>query len=158
MPCGEKSDLRGDSKGEPKMTKRTTKILAVLLSVFMLAGLLPVFTLPAAAAADVWDGTWDGSGFSNNHITSAKGLAQFINNCGTGTSYSGQTVYLDVDIDLNNIDYGNPSGGKTCITPAIIIFRARSTGRGIPSITSRCTTAITASVCSVPQRTPRSGT
>ena len=107
-----KNALRGDSKGEPKMTKRTKKVLAVLLSVFMLAGVLPVFTLPAAAA-DVWDGTWDGSGFSNNHITSAKGLAQFINNCGRGvSSYSGETIYLDVDIDLNYIDYGNPSGGK----------------------------------------------
>ena len=76
-----------------RMNKRIKTAICVLLTALMLAGVLPTFTLPAKAA-DVWDGTWNGSGFSGNHITSAKGFAQFINNCGTGTSYSGQTVYL----------------------------------------------------------------
>ena len=93
------------------MKKKMRTVLSVLLAALLLVSIVPAFTLPAKAA-DVWNGTWDGSGFSNNHITSAKGLAQFINNCGTGTSYSGQTVYLDVDIDLNNIDFGNIDGGK----------------------------------------------
>ena len=94
------------------MTKHMKKLFCVLLSALLIAGALPFVSLPEAKAADVWDGTWDGSGFSNNHITSAKGLAQFINNAGTGTSYSGQTVYLDVDIDLNSIDFGNIAGGS----------------------------------------------
>ena len=97
------------------MKKQSKKLLSILLSVMMLVGFVPLAALPVANAADVWDGTWDGSGFSNNHITSAKGLAQFINKAGTGTSYSGQTVYLDVDIDLNGIDFGNISGGKNVI-------------------------------------------
>ena len=93
------------------MQRSFRKALSVLLSVLMVLSVFGGLTL-TASAADVWDGTWDGSGFSNNHITSAKGFAQFINNAGTGTSYEGQTIYLDVDVDFNSIDFGNISGGK----------------------------------------------
>ena len=99
------------------MHKFVKKSLSVFLSLLMVFSLFGGLSLPAGAAADVWDGTWDGSGFGINatleyHITSAKGFAQFINNVSAGTSYSGKTVYLDVDIDLNSIDFGNISGGK----------------------------------------------
>ena len=111
--------------------KRTTgkRILGVLLTLLMILPLgLPL--APTASAADVWDGTWDGSGFSNNHITSAKGFAKFINNAGTGTSYSGQTVYLDVDIDLNSIDFGNISGGKNVYYSRDNYFQGTFDGQG----------------------------
>ena len=111
--------------------KRTTgkRILGVLLTLLMILPLgLPL--APTASAADVWDGTWDGSGFSNNHITSAKGFAQFINNAGTGTSYSGQTVYLDVDIDLKSIDFGNISGGKNVYYSRDNYFQGTFDGQG----------------------------
>ncbi|MBQ4366176.1 MAG: hypothetical protein II804_07935, partial [Clostridia bacterium] len=112
-------------------TKTTGKrVLALCMSVLMLLTAW-VFVAPTKAfAADVWDGTWDGSGFSNNHITSAKGFAQFINNAGTGTSYSGQTVYLDVDIDLNNIDFGNISGGKNVYYSRDNYFQGTFDGQG----------------------------
>ncbi len=112
-------------------TTLTRRVLALCMSVLMLLTAW-VFVAPtkAAAAADVWDGTWDGSGFSNNHITSAKGFAQFINNAGTGTSYSGQTVYLDVDIDLNNIDFGNISGGKNVYYSRDNYFQGTFDGQG----------------------------
>ncbi|MBQ6021359.1 MAG: InlB B-repeat-containing protein, partial [Clostridia bacterium] len=111
------------------MKKRMRTVLSVLLAALLLVSIVPAFTLPAKAA-DVWNGTWDGSGFSNNHITSAKGLAQFINNCGTGTSYSGQTVYLDVDIDLNNIDFGNIDGGKNVYYSRDNYFQGTFDGQG----------------------------
>ena len=112
------------------MTKNLKKLFCVLLSALLIAGALPFVALPEAMAADVWDGTWDGSGFSGNHITSAKGLAQFINNAGTGTSYSGQTVYLDVDIDLNGIDFGNISGGKNVYYSRDNYFQGTFDGQG----------------------------
>ncbi len=92
-------------------TKTTTarRALALCMSVLMLLTAW-VFVAPtkAAAAADVWDGTWDGSGFSNNHITSAKGFAQFIYNVNrNGQSYENQTVYLDVDVDLDGRDFAS---------------------------------------------------
>ncbi|MBR5424752.1 MAG: InlB B-repeat-containing protein, partial [Clostridia bacterium] len=111
------------------MKKKMRTVLSVLLAALLLVSIVPAFTLPAKAA-DVWNGTWDGSGFSNNHITSAKGLAQFINNCGTGTSYSGQTVYLDVDIDLNNIDFGNIDGGKNVYYSRDNYFQGTFDGQG----------------------------
>ena len=115
-------------------TKAFKKTLSICLSLLMALGVLalPAGILPTltANAASVWDGTWDGSGFSNNHITSAKGLAQFINNAGTGTSYSGQTVYLDVDIDLNGIDFGNISGGKNVYYSRDNYFQGTFDGQG----------------------------
>ncbi len=113
-------------------TKTTTarRVLALCMSVLMLMTAW-VFVAPTkvAAAADVWDGTWDGSGFSNNHITSAKGFAQFINNAGTGTSYSGQTIYLDVDIDLQSINFGN-GGGKNVYYDRNNYFQGTFDGQG----------------------------
>ena len=113
------------------MTKHRKTILACLLALLMLLPFGVPFAVPEVkAAADVWDGTWDGSGFSNNHITSAKGFAKFINNAGTGTSYSGQTVYLDVDIDLNSIDFGNISGGKNVYYSRDNYFQGTFDGQG----------------------------
>ncbi|MBR5411175.1 MAG: hypothetical protein IK104_10945, partial [Clostridia bacterium] len=111
--------------------KKHKKLLSVLLTLVMALSIIPAFTLPAAA--DVWDGTWDGSGFSGSGstytISSAKGLAQFINNCGRGTSYEGCTIYLDVDVDLNGIDFGNPSGGKNVYYSRDNYFRGTFDGR-----------------------------
>ena len=111
-------------------TTLTRRVLALCMSVLMLMTAW-VFVAPTkvAAAADVWDGTWDGSGFSNNHITSAKGFAQFINNAGTGTSYSGQTIYLDVDIDLQSINFGN-GGGKNVYYDRNNYFQGTFDGQG----------------------------
>ncbi len=120
-------------------TKRNvwTKLLCVVLTLALglpagaLTGLVPMLK---ANAADVWDGTWDGSGFSGSGstytITTAKGLAQFIRNCGTGTSYEGCTVYLDADLDLQSIDYGNPSGGKNVYYNRDYAFKGTFDGRG----------------------------
>ena len=117
-------------------TKATCKrVLALCMSVLMLMAAW-VFVAPtkAAAAADVWDGTWDGSGFSGGvtefTISSAKGFAQFISNVSAGTSYSGKTVYLDVDIDLNNIDFGNISGGKNVYSNKDSFFEGMFDGQG----------------------------
>ena len=77
-------------------TTLTRRVLALCMSVLMLMTAW-VFVAPTKAAAepdiDVWQGGWSYNGFSNNHISSADGFAQFINNVGTGTSYSGQTIY-----------------------------------------------------------------
>ena len=100
------------------MKRNAKKWISVLLTVVLtfgyiglmsgVLGLDPLKTAITAKAASVWDGTYtDSSGFSNNHITSARGLAYFINRIATGTDYNGVTVYLDVDVDLKNIDFGN---------------------------------------------------
>ena len=118
-----------------KNTKKLGKrVLSLCMSVLMLMTTW-VFAAPTTAlAADVWDGTWDGSGFSGGvlefTITSAKGFAQFISNVSSGTSYSGKTVYLDVDIDLNNIDFGNVSGGKNVYSNINNYFEGMFDGRG----------------------------
>ncbi len=90
-----------------KKAKRTLSLIlcfALVLGAFATG--LP--GIAVKAKADTWDGTYNqNTGFTNNHITSARGLAYFINRISQGTSFSGQTVYLDVDVNLNNIDFGN---------------------------------------------------
>ena len=117
------------------MHKSIKKSLSVFLSLLMVFSLFGGLSLPAGAAADVWDGTWDGTGFGINaaleyHITSAKGFAQFINNVGSGTTYSGKIIYLDVDIDLNNINFGNVSGGKNVYGTKTNYFNGMLDGQG----------------------------
>lgn len=99
-------------------TGRTKKLLSLLLSAVMLLGLIPFVELPIAFA-DTWDGTYTiNTGFSQSGstytISSARGLAYFIYTIGknNGTTYEGCTVNLNVDVDLNGIDFGNGSGGK----------------------------------------------
>ena len=115
-------------------TKTTCKrALALCMSVLMLMTAW-VFVAPTKAAAepdiDVWQGGWSYNGFSNNHITSADGFAQFINNVGTGTSYSGQTIYLDIDIDLNQINFGNGENGSNVFYDRNNYFEGTFDGQG----------------------------
>ena len=91
------------------MKKSVQKILRRTLSVFMSLLMLMtawVFVAPTTAvAADVWDGNYtDSSGFQNNRITSARGLVYFLNQVANGNTYSGQTITLTVDVDLNGRD------------------------------------------------------
>ncbi|MCR5781703.1 MAG: hypothetical protein K6G90_03085, partial [Clostridia bacterium] len=84
------------------------KTLSMLLSFLMVLSSVSIgFVFAPIAMADTWDGTVPGSatGFSNNHITSAAGLVWFIRTISNGTDYSGQIVYLDVDVDLNSQDF-----------------------------------------------------
>ena len=98
-----------------RIRETAKKATAVFLSVLMILTAW-VFVAPEkASAADVWDGNYsDSSGFQSNHIKSARALAWFVYNVNrNGQSYSGQTVYLDVDVDLGGRNFadGVLSGG-----------------------------------------------
>ncbi len=114
-------------------TTLTRRVLALCMSVLMLLTAW-VFVAPTKAAAepdiDVWQGGWSYNGFSNNHISSADGFAQFINNVGTGTSYSGQTIYLDIDINLNSINFGNGVNGSNVFYSRDNYFEGTFDGQG----------------------------
>lgn len=115
-------------------TQATCKrVLALCMSVLMLMTAW-VFVAPTKAAAepdiDVWQGGWSYNGFENNHIRSADAFAQFIRNVGTGTSYSGQTIYLDIDINLNEINFGNGENGSNVYYDKGYYFEGTFDGQG----------------------------
>ena len=96
-------------------TTLTRRVLALCMSVLMLLTAW-VFVAPTkAAAASTWDGSigdpgaayyyTDSSG--NYHLESAKALVYFINRIANGTDFNGKTVYLETDVDLASIDFGN---------------------------------------------------
>ena len=91
------------------MTSKSFKrVFSVLLSVFMLAGILPVFEL--TAHADPWGGSWTTStGYSVSGttvtISTANGLAYFMTQIANGTTFSGYTVNLTTDVNLNNTNF-----------------------------------------------------
>ena len=109
------------------MNKRTKTIFSLLLTVAMIFGMIPVFTFfneqppftPSAyAASSVWDGNYDDGSdcaVSGNtvHIYSARGFAYFAkqvqgtegDNQNTCPAYENYTIYLECDIDLNNIPF-----------------------------------------------------
>ena len=104
------------------MKTRAKKIWAVLLSILLLAGLVPLVEVrqlmpTAQAAVSVWNGVYssnDGNftqSGNNYYIRSAQALAYFIYTIGTNRqSYSGSTVYLDVDVDMNSRELINAWG------------------------------------------------
>ena len=93
-------------------TKRVLrKGVAVFLSALMILTAW-VFVAPEkASAADTWSGTISDPGTeyvvngSTVHIYSARALVWFINRIYNGNDFSGVTVYLDVDVDLNSQDF-----------------------------------------------------
>ncbi|MBQ7637838.1 MAG: InlB B-repeat-containing protein, partial [Clostridia bacterium] len=98
------------------------KILGVLLALLMVLSVgTPLGTLTGLKAkADTWNGAYSDPGSSyytvsgsTVHLKSAQALAYFIRLANTGTNYSGMTVYLDVDVDLNSVNFGDNvlSGG-----------------------------------------------
>ena len=88
------------------------RLIAVLLSALMVLPMLAI-TAPMASAADTWDGTVSDPGSeyvasgSTVHLYSARALVWFVNRVANGTDFSGVTIYLDVDVDLANRDFGN---------------------------------------------------
>lgn len=94
--------------------KKALSLLLTFIMAFGYAGLLSgvvgndLFGTKLTTHADTWDGTYtDSSGFSNNRISSARGFAYFIRQIYNGTDFSGQTVYLGVDVNLNDINFTN---------------------------------------------------
>ncbi|MBQ6163481.1 MAG: hypothetical protein IJK23_03295, partial [Clostridia bacterium] len=87
------------------------RILAVLMSIFMLATTW-VFSVPTANAAfSVWDGTVGDPGYSqyynsgdDYYLESARALVHFLNRIANGNTFSGKTIHLLVDVDLNGIN------------------------------------------------------
>lgn len=87
------------------------KLLSALLCLALLASVLPLGAVPARAAGEestavtAWDGTADTNWYKENEneftlSTAAQlaGLAQLVNG---GNNFSGKTITLDADIDLN---------------------------------------------------------
>ena len=87
------------------------KLLSALLCLALLASVLPLGAVPARAAGEEstavseWDGTTDTNWYKENEneftlFTAAQlaGLAQLVNG---GNNFSGKTITLDADIDLN---------------------------------------------------------
>ena len=89
------------------MNKMFKKALAVLLAVFMVAGFVPFVDLELpTASADTWGGGSSSSGLTQSgnsyYINNANGFEYFAQTVRNGTDYSGKTVYLNTDINMNN--------------------------------------------------------
>ena len=125
------------------MKKTMNKLLSVMLSVFMIAGLIPLITPPEAdAATSTWDGSvttsFSGAGTAASPYiidTAAKlaGVARLTNanNGWSGGKYFVQTV----DIDLNNrewtpIGIQRQNGGSATYSEANAWFRGYYDGNG----------------------------
>lgn len=89
------------------MNKMFKKALAVLLAVFMVAGFVPFVDLELpTASADTWGGGSSSSGLTlsgnSYYINNANGFEYFAQTVRNGTDYSGKTVYLNTDINMDN--------------------------------------------------------
>ena len=89
------------------MNKTFKKALAVLLAVFMVTGFVPFVDLELpTASADTWGGGSSSSGLTlsgnSYYINNANGFEYFAQTVRNGTNYSGKTVYLNTDINMNN--------------------------------------------------------
>lgn len=90
------------------------RILALLLSVAMLAALLPVSVVPVFAAG----GTWQGDGLTEEtayQIADAADLAKLAENTNNGESYQDKYFKLTDDIDLT--EWLAANGGSEGWTP-----------------------------------------
>ncbi len=88
------------------MKKTLKKASALFMALLMVAGLVPFVGIKpvVSSAASVWDGSSTASPTQNGdyyYIDSAAQFAGFAKQVRDGTSYSGKTVYLQTDIDLN---------------------------------------------------------
>ena len=101
--------------------KNVKSLLALVLACMMIASMIVV---PVSAAdVDVWDGTADTSWYSADAttftLTTAEqlaGLAQLVNG---GNTFSGKTVKLGADIQLqSNADMANYATWSTSVAPA----------------------------------------
>ena len=125
------------------MNRTMKKLLSVMLSVFLIAGLIPLITPPEAdAATSTWDGSvttsFSGAGTAASPYiidTAAKlaGVARLTNanNGWSGNKYFVQTV----DIDLNNrewtpIGIQRQNGGSTTYSENNAWFRGYYDGNG----------------------------
>ena len=105
---------------------KTKKILTALLTGALVAGTMTVAAMAQeeTASVSVWDGTsysldWLSTGnpeatagdkFYLNSADDLAGFAHYVNTyASTNNIFTGDTVYLNVDVDLNNKDW-NPIG------------------------------------------------
>ena len=92
------------------MKKLNKKAIGSILLISMLVGILSVFNVLVASAADVWDGTSDTSWYTSNptaksfNISSSAQLAGLASIVTGGTDlFKDDVITLTADIDLNNI-------------------------------------------------------
>ena len=91
--------------------KSFNRTLAALLSVMLMVGLLPTMVFAAENEVDVWDGTSDTSWYNETdtefHIKTAEQLAGLaaLTNQDKPITFTGKTIYLDVDVDLKNYNW-----------------------------------------------------
>jgi hypothetical protein len=90
--------------------KLNKKAIGSILLISMLVGILSVFNVLVASAADVWDGTSDTSWYTSNptaksfNISSSAQLAGLASIVTGGTDlFKDDVITLTADIDLNNI-------------------------------------------------------
>ena len=88
------------------MKKTLKKVSALFMALLMVAGLVPFVGIEpvVSSAASVWDGSSTASPTQSGdyyYIDSAAQFAGFAKQVRDGTNYSGKTVYLRTDIDLN---------------------------------------------------------
>ena len=87
--------------------KDIEKVSALFMALLMVAGLVPFVGIESvvSSAASVWDGSSTASPTQSGnyyYIDNAAQFAGFAKQVRDGTSYSGKTVYLRTDIDLQN--------------------------------------------------------
>ncbi len=86
---------------------KPSKFIAVILTLVMVIGLMPQFSLSASAISDSWDGTSDTSWYNDTDtsftISTAKQLAGLAALVNAGTDdFSEKTITLGADIQLND--------------------------------------------------------
>ena len=89
------------------MNNTTKKFMSVFLALLMIVGFVPFVGIESvvSSAASVWDGSSTASPTQSGdyyYIDNAAQFAGFAKQVRDGTSYSGKTVYLQTDIDLQN--------------------------------------------------------
>ncbi|MBO4894032.1 MAG: hypothetical protein J5562_03840, partial [Clostridia bacterium] len=96
-----------------KRFSSTKRIISLALAMIMALGVCTagIPGIIITASADIWSGTISDPGTeyvasgSTVHLYSARALVWFINRIYNGNDFSGVTVYLDTDVDLNNQDF-----------------------------------------------------
>lgn len=89
-----------------KMKTGKMKVLSFVLALTLLVGMLPM-TVFAEEGTDSWDGTadtsWYDAGTTEFHLQTAEQLAGLsaLTNQTEPITFTGKTIYLDADLDLN---------------------------------------------------------
>ena len=85
---------------------KLSKIISVFLTLVMVIGILPQFSISASAISDVWDGTTDTSRYNDADtsftITKAMELAGIASLVNAGNDFTGKTITLGADIQMND--------------------------------------------------------